>query len=65
MIKLDDYNILQCDHLVRNKLSLECMIYSAFNTSVSQGSDCSIVRLMGRTTNENLARLDPCRTQAS
>jgi hypothetical protein len=34
------------------------MIYSTLKTSASHGSDYSSVRLIGRTTNEHLARLD-------
>jgi hypothetical protein len=62
MIKLDDCDILQCDHLVENKRSPEHMICLVFKTSVSQGSDCSRVKLMGRTTNRHLAQLDLSKT---
>jgi hypothetical protein len=58
LIKLDDCSILQCDHLVRNRPSPECMICSTLKTSASHGSDCSSVRFMGRVTNEHLAWLD-------
>jgi hypothetical protein len=58
LIKLDDCSILQCDHLVRNRSSPECMIRSALQTSASHGFDCSSVRLMGRVMNEHVAWLD-------
>jgi hypothetical protein len=58
MIKLDDYSILQHDHLVRSRLSFECMIHSALKISVSHSSACSSVRLMGQVTNEHLVWLD-------
>jgi hypothetical protein len=47
MIKLDDCSILQHDHLVGNRPSPECMTYSVFENSASQGPNCSRVRLMG------------------
>jgi hypothetical protein len=58
LVKLDDYSILQRDHLVKNKPNPECMICSGFKTSVSHGSDSSRVRLIGHMTNEHLACLD-------
>jgi hypothetical protein len=57
-IKLDDYNILHRDHLVRNRPSPECMIHLVLKTSASHDSDCSSVRLMDCTTNKHLAWLD-------
>jgi hypothetical protein len=58
LIKRDDYNILQHDHIVLNRSSSERMIYSALKTLASHGSNCSSVRLMGHATNEHLARFD-------
>jgi hypothetical protein len=66
MVKLDDCSILQHDHLVRSKPSLECMTCSAFKTQylkalTIQESD-SLATLIGHTTNEHLAWLDMSKT---
>jgi hypothetical protein len=58
LIKLDECNILQRDHLVKNRLSPECTVPSALKTLVSHDSNFSSVKLMGHTTNEHLAQLE-------
>jgi hypothetical protein len=58
LIELDEYNILQHNHLVKNRPRIECIVRSALKTSVSHDSNCSSARLMGRATNEHLAQLD-------
>jgi hypothetical protein len=58
LIKLDDSNILQRDHLVRDRLSFGRMICSTLKTLASHGSDCSNDSLVVCATNEHLAWLD-------